>query len=169
MAVGLAAAPAQAGNTTGNTTGNGDPVSPRPGPPILYARPPRAPQLENAPGSGWHATPILISGTSAYRQGEFLYQDYLFDDRGAGETYTYPTDPRYAGDAADLVEFRLRPQGSGLTFRLTYSASGVAESPRAIVDATNDGSIMALYVSRKVRPDPCGLSRNSTRSAASPA
>jgi len=118
LAVGLAAAPAQAGNTTGN----GDAVSPRPGPPILYAPPPRAPQLENAPGSGWHATPILVSGTSAYRQGEFLYQDYLFDDRGAGETYTYPTDPRYAGDAADLVEFRLRPQGSGLTFRLTYNA-----------------------------------------------
>src|SRR6266700_5526968 len=55
----------------------------RPGPAILYAPPPRAPQLENAPGGPWHAKPILISGTTAYREGEFLYQDFLFDDRGA--------------------------------------------------------------------------------------
>ncbi|MBV9944129.1 MAG: hypothetical protein JO262_18515, partial [Solirubrobacterales bacterium] len=94
----------------------------RPGPAILYAPPPRAPQLENAPGSPWHARPILVSGTSAYRTGEFLYQDYLFDDRGAGSTYTYPTDPRYAGDAADLVEFRVKPYRSGLLIRLTYNA-----------------------------------------------
>jgi hypothetical protein len=96
--------------------------APRPGPAILYAPPPRAPQLENAPGSPWHAKPILISGTSAYRDGEFLYQDFLFDDRGAGSTLTYPTDPRYAGDAADLVEFRMKLSPSGLLFRLTYNA-----------------------------------------------
>ena len=94
----------------------------KPGPAILHAPPPRAPQLENAPGSAWHAAPILVSGTSAYRQGEFLYQDYLFDDRGAGATLTYPTDPRYAGNAADLVEFRLKPTRAGLLIRLTYNA-----------------------------------------------
>lgn len=97
-------------------------ASPRPGPAILYAAPARAPQLENAPGSAWHAAPILVSGSSAYRRGELLYQDYLFDDRGAGSTYTYPTDPRYARDAADLVEFRLKPFASGLLIRLTYNA-----------------------------------------------
>ena len=95
--------------------------APRPGPAILYAPPPRAPQLENAPGSPWHAKPILISGTSAYRQGEFLYQDFLFDDRGAGSTLTYPTDPRFGEDAADLVEFRMKLSPSGLLFRLTYN------------------------------------------------
>lgn len=99
-----------------------DSAAPPPGPPILYAPPPRAPQLENAPGSPWHASPILVSGASAYRSGEFLYQDYLFDDRGAGSTYAYPTDPRYAGDAADLVEFRVKPWGDGLVVRLTYNA-----------------------------------------------
>jgi len=52
-----------------------------------------------------------VSGTSAYRGGEFLYQDYLFDDRGAGETLTYPTDPRYAADAADLWSSGSRPTG----------------------------------------------------------
>ena len=95
--------------------------APPPGPAILYAPPPRAPQLENAPGSPWHAKPILISGTSAYRQGEFLYQDFLFDDRGAGSTLTYPTDPRFGEDAADLVEFRMKLSPSGLLFRLTYN------------------------------------------------
>ncbi len=119
LAAGLASAPAVA-------TAAPHPVpdfnASRPGPAILYAPPPRAPQLENAPGSPWHARPILISGTSAYREGEFLYQDFLFDDRGAGSTLTYPTDARYGGDAADLVEFRMKlsPSG-GLLFRLTYN------------------------------------------------
>jgi hypothetical protein len=114
LAAGLTAAPLQA---TASTT-----PTPRPGPAILYAPPPRAPQLENAPGSPWHASPILVSGTSAYRGGEFLYQDFLFDDLGAGGTYTYPTDPRYAKDAADLIEFRIKTDKSGLLIRLTYNA-----------------------------------------------
>src|SRR6266436_5817690 len=83
---------------------------PRPGPDILYAPPAKAPQLENT--GPWKAAPILVSGASAYRDGEFLYQDFLDDDHGAYEqqdptdkqtgantfsrpngTYTYPTDP----------------------------------------------------------------------------
>ena len=115
-------------------------VSPRPGPAILYAPPPRAPQLENAPGSRWHAAPILVSGTSAYRDGEFVDQDYLFNDRGAGSTYTYPTDPRYAGDAADLVELRLKPYSSGLLIRLTYNAM-VDPSLVASTIALGDSSV----------------------------
>ena len=54
---------------------------PRPGPDILYAPAPRAPQLENT--GVWKAPPILVSGASAYRDGEFLYQDFLYDDHGA--------------------------------------------------------------------------------------
>jgi hypothetical protein len=53
----------------------------RPGPDLLYARPSVAPQLENA--GAWRAEPILVSGATAYRRGEFLYQDFLYDDRGA--------------------------------------------------------------------------------------
>lgn len=41
---------------------------PRPGPDALYAPPPQAPQLENAPP--WTAEPILVSGASAYRAGD---------------------------------------------------------------------------------------------------
>ncbi len=117
----------------------------RPGPAILYAPPPRAPQLENAPGGPWHAAPILVSGASAYRQGEFLYQDYLFDDLGAGATYTYPTDSRYAGDAADLVEFRIKPARSGLLIRLTYNA---------MIDPALVASTIALGDSPTPRPLP---------------
>ena len=119
--------------------------TPRPGPAILYAPPPRAPQLENAPGSPWHAKPILISGTSAYREGEFLYQDFLFDDRGAGSALTYPTDPRYGGDAADLVEFRMKPAPSGLLFRLTYNT---------MIDPALVASTIALGASGTPEPLP---------------
>ena len=96
---------------------------PRPGPDALYAPPPaEVPQLENA--APWRADPILVSGAQAYRDGEWLYQDYLHDDHGAAGvrepadpfgpdahlfsptagTMTYPTDAVYAHNAADLVE-----------------------------------------------------------------
>ena len=111
----------------------------RPGPDILYAPKPRAPQLENT--GMWRAKPILVSGASAYRDGEFLYQDFLYDDHGPrgrrdpgdprlntsevaaapNGTYTYPTDPVYAGNAADIVELRVKPLRSATAFRLTLN------------------------------------------------
>jgi hypothetical protein len=118
--------------------------APRPGPDILYERPATAPQLTNGPG--WSAPSILVSGASAYRNGEFLYQDYLYDDHGANGgqrdqndprgqaagtssdlfsapngTYTYPTDPAYAMNAADLVEFRVKPFADHTAFRITLN------------------------------------------------
>src|SRR5687767_6834707 len=112
---------------------------PRPGPDILYRSVAEAPQLTN--GRGWRAKPILISGASAYRDGEFLYQDFLYDDHGANArprdpqdpragddtfsepngTYTYPTDDDYADNAADLVELRVEPRGDFTVFRITYN------------------------------------------------
>ena len=59
-----------------------------PGPAALNDPAPRSPQMENT--GIWQADPILISGASAYRKGEFLYQDYLYDDRGA--TTNEPAD-----------------------------------------------------------------------------
>src|SRR3989442_15707970 len=112
--------------------------APRPGPDILYGLPAAAPQLENT--GVWTAEPILVSGASAYRGGEFLYQDFLYDDHGAAEvpdptdpkaggnlfskpngTYTYPTDPAYANDAADVVELRVKPRSAATAFRLTLN------------------------------------------------
>src|SRR5204862_6623018 len=77
---------------------------------------------------------------SAYRRGEFLYQDFLYDDHGAREqpdpadpragidtfskpsgTYTYPTDPAYANNAADLVELRVKPLKPSTEFRVTLN------------------------------------------------
>jgi C-terminal binding-module, SLH-like, of glucodextranase len=111
---------------------------PRPGPDILYEPPATAPQLTNA--GNWKAPSILVSGASAYRSGEFLYQDFLYDDHGAREspdpadpranhdtfskpsgTYTYPTDPAYAHNAADLVELRVKPLRPSTAFRITLN------------------------------------------------
>jgi Prolyl oligopeptidase family/C-terminal binding-module, SLH-like, of glucodextranase len=143
LAIGLLApgltAPAGAG---AQSTSLYDGSGPRPGPDLLYQAPAVAPELTNAPGSVWRAKPTLVSGTSAYRQGEFLWQSWLFDDHGAygyppntdygtdngsifsyaSGTYQYPTDPAYAGDAADLVEFRVKPLASATAFRLTFNS-----------------------------------------------
>ena len=56
-------------------------VAARPGPPLLYQQPPAVSPLSVTPP--FEAAPLLVSGTDAYRGGEYLYQDYLFDDRGA--------------------------------------------------------------------------------------
>ena len=114
---------------------------PAPGPELLYAKPAKpAPQLRNK--GTWRARPILISGTSAYRRGEFLYQDYLYDDSGArgsrdltsprdptedtfstfNGTYSYPSDPAYAQNAADLVELRVKALRKATAFRITLNA-----------------------------------------------
>ncbi|MGH9060843.1 MAG: glucodextranase DOMON-like domain-containing protein, partial [Acidimicrobiales bacterium] len=111
---------------------------PRPGPAILYAPPATAPQLTNT--GIWRAPPLLVSGASAYRDGEFVSQDFLYDDHGAAEaadpsdprssgntfsrpdgTYTYPTNPAYANDAADLLETRVKPTASATAFRVTMN------------------------------------------------
>ena len=111
----------------------------RPGPDALYLPPVSAPQLENA--RPWRAQPILVSGAQAYRDGEWLYQDYLHDDHGAqgtadqhdpfgisghlfsptAGTVTYPTDKAYAHNAADLVELRIRPLEDATAFRVTLN------------------------------------------------
>ena len=113
----------------------------RPGPDILY-RPPLAPsqvpQLQNT--GVWHASPILVSGASAYRGGEYLWQDWLYDDHGARVatdpndpktrgnlfskpygTYTYPSNRAYADNAADFVEVRLRRVPGATAFRVTLN------------------------------------------------
>jgi hypothetical protein len=114
-------------------------AAPRPGPDILYEPVADAPQLQNA--GNWGAAPILVSGASAYRDGEFLYQDFLYDDHGAkgstdpadprtaedtfskpAGTYTYPTaTATYANNAADLVELRVEPLATDTAFRITLN------------------------------------------------
>ena len=133
MAAAAAPAAAAAGSLPRVASGH------RPGPDVLYAPPPRAPQLENT--GPWRADPLLVSGASAYRDGEFLYQDFLYDDHGAAGvpdpnnanfegqflfspwkgTFTYPDDPAYARNAADLVELRVKPLADATLFRVTLN------------------------------------------------
>src|SRR3954452_11484711 len=130
------AAPVRADSASLPSVSSGE----RPGPTLLYADAPAAPQLENV--APWKAPPILVSGAEAYRDGEFLYQDFLFDDHGAtGDqdpndpfndvenlfspkhgTLSYPTDTAtYANTAADLVELRVKPLADATAFRVTLN------------------------------------------------
>ncbi len=137
VVVTAAAVPGLAASSPGSGSLDTNP-SPRPGPGLLYQPPATAPQLTNS--GVWQAPPILVSGASAYRQGEYLYQDFLYDDHGPHEmsdptdargngdtfskpngTYTYPTAPGYANNAADLVELRVKPQAQSTTFRVTLN------------------------------------------------
>ena len=112
---------------------------PSAGPDALYLAPATAPQLVNT--GIWVAPPILVEGASSYRDGEYVYQGFLYDDHGAlgvpdanqtGETvagplslpsgtYTYPTDPKYGDNAANLIEFRLKLTSAATAFRATFN------------------------------------------------
>jgi poly(3-hydroxybutyrate) depolymerase len=120
--------------------------APPPGPGLLYDPPPAVSPLNvTAP---FTAAPLLVSGTDAYRAGEYLYQDYLFDDRGAdtvpgpgtrtdngrngaGPTagdVQYPTADRYGSNAADIVEFRIKPTADAIVYRVTLNTARVADA-----------------------------------------
>jgi hypothetical protein len=159
-----AAAALLACSTSANAASLYDGRGPRPGPDILYADPPRAPQLENT--GPWQAPPILVSGATAYRSGEFLYQDYLYDDHGArytrdpndprsgddtfsesNGTYRYPTNAAFAQNGADLVEFRVKPTADATLFRLTLNT---------LIDARRVGAVIAIGDSVAPLPMPDG-------------
>ena len=134
LALSLGAGPSASGASL-PSVGSGE----RPGPPLLYKRPPEPPQLVNR--APFRAKPLLVSGTDAYRGGEYIYQDYLFDDRGAdtvegsggqrdsaatfsptsGNVFYPTTASRFGGNAADLVELRIRPTRGAVVYRVTLN------------------------------------------------
>lgn len=116
--------------------------SPRPGPDVLYEPPVTAPQFETV--GSWQADPLRVCGADAYVGGEYLYQDYIYDDHGANTTpgltdpqpaktgqtingpatgdVVYPTDEeRFRYNAADLLEFRAAPRGNRVDYRITLN------------------------------------------------
>jgi len=136
-----------------STAGDG---SPAPGPDVLYEAPTTAPQFDN--GTGWEADPLLVCGAKGYDSGEFLYQDWVYDDYGANTDpsdttsppptsttladpvgdIVYPTDDaRYRDNAADLLEFRCRTDGSDVVYRLTLTT---------LVDDQPDAPIAAIGI-----------------------
>ena len=136
------ASPSPVGGSTSAPIGGGSGAAagPSPGPAMLYEAAATPPQLVNT--GIWEAAPILVSGASSYRSGEYVYQDFLYDDHGANGTvpdaaqtdeyvadllchytgtYSYPTAAGYGGNAADLVEFRMKPTATATAFRVTLN------------------------------------------------
>src|SRR5687767_1864189 len=78
------------------------------------------PGLGSAEAAPWTGEPTLISGTSRYDSGEWIYTDFVYDDYGADTTpggqpnvvslastsgdFRYPNGTTVAGNAADIVE-----------------------------------------------------------------
>jgi len=140
----------------------------RPGPDVLYTAPPAAPQLENR-DARFTAAPLLVSGHEAYAAGEYLYQDFLYDDWGsntdglgafplsprAGDIQ-YPTNTaRYGNNAADLVEFRIAVAPSEVAYRVTLNT--LIESDSTIVAIAFDTDLNAATGSPTLPRDPGAL------------
>lgn len=124
------------------------------GPPLLHRAAPDVPELQNR--RPWKARPLLVSGTDAFRAGEYVHQDHLVDDRGAdtvpfgnviktdkpdptstgdiaastGGDVRYPRAERYAGNNADIAEVRLRPAGDrrSVLVRVTFRTAVVPDA-----------------------------------------
>lgn len=123
----------------------------------LLAAPAEAPQLQNA--GIWKAAPTMVCHTSAYRKGEFLNQGCVYDDQGAQAVptnwpehaitpaYTYPDNPAYRANAADIVEVRVKPLPDATAFRVTFNA---------MLDPELVGTTIALGSSLLSRPAPHG-------------
>ncbi len=146
----------------------------RPGPDALYAPAADAPQLQNV--APWAAPPILVSSGIAYREGEWLYQDFLNDDRGAAGvpdpsdphdvgsflfspkagTLTYPTDPAFANNAADLVELRVKPLPDATAFRVTLNTLVDPERTAFTIALASPGAAVAAW------PHGAGVSSPAT-------
>lgn len=124
----------------------------------LLEAPARAPQLENV--GIWKAAPTMVCHTSAYRKGEFLNQGCVYDDQGAQlvptngspehaiiRAYTYPKNPIYRANAADIVEVRIKPRAKATAFRITYNT---------MLDPELVGTTIALGTSAVSHPAPHG-------------
>lgn len=89
--------------------------------------------------STWQAPSSMVGGTAQVDGGEWVYQDFVYDDYGADMgrggsnvvtiapttgDFRYPAGSQHAGNAADIVEVRARPSatsGNGLDVRVTLN------------------------------------------------
>lgn len=139
---------------------SGEGASPRPGPEILYEDPVTTPKLEA--NGRWRADPLMVCGADAHVDGEYLYQPFVYDDNGANTSPTIdPPDPRptdhtfgpmtgdvvyptdfetYGYNAADLLEFRARPTGDGVAYRLALNTMLVPDAAAVAIGIDRDGA-----------------------------
>src|SRR5438132_13732949 len=137
----------------------------RPGPDVLYAPAPPAPQLENR-NPRFTAPPLLVSAQEAYVAGEYLYQDFLYDDYGSdtdGQGATglsprvgdikYPTNTaRYGGNAADIVDLRIAVAPDSVAYRITLNT--LLEADSTIVAIAFDTDHTAITGTATLPRDP---------------
>src|SRR5207249_3361903 len=136
----------------------------RPGPDVLYAPAPPAPQLENR-NPRFTAPPLLVSGQEAYVAGEYLYQDFLYDDYGSdtagqgatglsprgGDIKDPPNAARYGGNAAERRADRPRSEpdhGDRAAHRLG-PARRVARDPGRRALRPDDGRMAPAAAERQ--------------------
>jgi hypothetical protein len=125
------------------------------GPDFMYQPPPLLPQLQNR-DADFKASPLMVSGTERYIDGEYQYTDFVYDD----DTTTYPDSsrresplwPRYHGNAADLFEFRLSTRGDGLAARFTLNT--LMQRDTTIMTVAFDSDNKATTGSKTLPRDP---------------
>lgn len=110
----------EVGASPGSSAADNDGTAPRPGPAYIYDEPATPPQFENT--GPWAAEPLLVCGSDAYVDGEYLHQSFAFDDSGANGELEYPTEEvTYGYNAADLLEVRATRVEEGIAYRFTLN------------------------------------------------
>ena len=152
--------------------------APRPGPTSSTARWPRRPSsrtaASGAPSRSWsRARAPIARASSSTRTSSTTTTAPAAESRDPGDpragedsfslpngTYTYPTDPVYANNAADLVELRVKPLANATAFRITLNT---LKDPSLVATTIAIGELPAAP-----RPSPTGPTRPRRRSSSSP-
>ena len=126
---------------------------------VLIAALSAIPAGASGPSGVWTGEPTLISGTSRYDAGEWIYTDFVYDDYGAdtvpaGQSnvvslaptsgdFRYPNGTTAAGNAADIVEVRARvaANSSDLEVRVLLQSITSAAVPAIWVDVDGTKSV----------------------------
>lgn len=104
----------------------------------------------------WRGRSTMVGGSATYSEGEYIYQDYVFDDYGAAVpwgrppeatplqpskgTYRYPTDPRFGNNAADILQVRAAADASTVWFLVWLNTLKEADTTIATIALDTDGN-----------------------------
>lgn len=115
----------------------------------------------------WRGEPTLISGTSRFDSGEWIYTDFVYDDYGADTAPAagqpnvvslaptvgdarYPDGKAFADNAADIVEVRARVAGHDLEIRVLLQTITRRSSPAIWVQS---GDFTKVFTERNAAVD----------------